>query len=450
MKLETTIQAEQSVLGALLIDNDALDRIGDLTPEHFYRHEHRTIFSEICRQFTAGRRADVITVFEKIGNQIEDCLQYLNQVASSVGSSANIGRYAAMVIDAAIKRAMLALADEMVELAGRPDDSAALLDQVAAKIELLSQHQTQKEPKRLDEMLGNYVQMIEDRMNGKIKPLATGYTDLDRKLGGGIDRGTLTVIAGRPAMGKTAFGLGLARNVSEWGCSLFLSMEMAEEQVNDRNIAALGQIPLAWLRMPGNKRDEDTIAWERLSHAFAKAGALNLFIDDQTGLNMLAIRSKARKVKRRHGLDVLVIDQLSFITGALSDKSWEAVGEYTRAMLQLAKELNIAVVLLCQLNRDCEKRPDKRPIMADLAVSGSIEQDASTIIFLYRDEVYHPDSPDKGVCEVITRKQRQGETGTVGMAYIGPQTRFEDLIGWEGRKTDTPPNRTRKGLANEL
>jgi replicative DNA helicase len=264
------------------------------------------------------------------------------------------------------------------------------------------------------DMLGNYVDTIQNRLDGKIKPIATGFTDLDRRLDGGLERGTLTVVAARPGMGKTAMGLCLARNVSVWGCSLFLSMEMSKDQVNDRNIAALGHLPIAWL----------------MTAAFAKAQELNIYIDDETGLNMIDIRNKSRSVKRKAGLDLLVIDQLSFITGGESDKSWEVVGEYTRSLLRLAKELDIAVVLLCQLNRKCEERNNKRPQLSDLAVSGSIEQDAANVIFLYRDEIYNPDSKEKGVCEVITAKQRQGEPGIVGLTYIGNQTRFEDKVNW--------------------
>jgi len=444
---ETTINAEQSVLGALLIDNDSLDRIGDLKAEHFYRHEHRTIFSEICRQFGAGKRVDVITLFETLNGKVDDCLSYLHSVTNNVGSSANIARYAAIVTDSAIKRSLAALGAEIEEIARQPQDSAVLVDLVASKVEALGQRQTQKEPKRFSESIGDYVKTLEDRMSGAIKPIATGYADLDRKLGGGVDRGALAIIAGRPAMGKTALGLSMARNASEWGSALFLSMEMPEAQVNDRNVAAIGKVSLSWLREPSDRGAADKDQWDRVTHAFSKADSLNLFIDDQTNLNMLAIRNKARKVKRRHGLDLLVIDQLSFITGAQSDKSWEAVGEYTRGLLQVAKELNIAVILLCQLNRECDKRPNKRPQMSDLGVSGSIEQDASTIIFVYRDEVYNPDSMDKGICEVIIGKQRQGETGIVGLAYIGAQTRFEDLANWTQSERPEP---RRRGLAAAL
>lgn len=433
------VYAEQSVLGALLIDNEALYRIPDLTADHFYRHDHRAIFREISRQIAAGKHADVITVFEALRDKIQDCLVYLNQLATGTASAASINRYADIVVDRAIKRSLAALGMEMQGESIEPAE--VLVDRMAAKVEALAQKKTAQEPQRLNDMLGDYVEVIQARMDGKIKPIETGFVDLDRRLDGGLERGTLSVIAARPGMGKTAMGLGIARNVAEWGASLFLSMEMPRDQVNDRNIAALGKLPISWLRRPKHDTNEDRAMFDRMTSAFARSADLNLFIDDQTSLNMLAIRSKARSVKRRQGLDVLVIDQLSFITGGESDKSWEVAGEHTRGLLALAKELNIAVVLLCQLNRKCEDRPNKRPVLSDLAVSGSIEQDAANVIFLYRDEIYNPDSQDRGVCEVITAKQRQGQTGIVGLAYIGEQTRFEDLAGWTQRAPEQEERR---------
>jgi len=444
------IQAEYSVIGALLIDNDSIDRIPDLKADHFYNHENKVYFTEICRQIAAGNRVDVITVFEALKTKITDCLQNLNTIANSVGSSANIQRYAEIIVDKAVKRSLVVISREVDDIVASGQKSAVCVDLVASKLDALAQQKTASEPKRLNDLLTGYVSTMEDRESGKIKPIETGWPDLDKKLGGGIDRGTLTVVAGRPAMGKTAFGLGIARNISYEKSSLFLSMEMVKEQVIDRNIAAIGRIPLSWLRMPTSNSPSDQQNWNNLTAAFAKAQDLNLYIDDQTSLNMLAIRNKARQVKRKNGLDCLVIDQLSFITGAQSDKTYEAVGEYTRGLVQLSKELNIAVVLLCQLNRDVEKRPNKRPMMSDLAVSGSIEQDAATIIFLYRDEVYNLDSQDKGICEVIIGKQRQGAPGVAGLAYFGDQTRFDNLAReWEPDKPEKTFKRGR-GLSDGL
>lgn len=423
-----SIRAEQAVLGALLADNDALDRIADVDGHHFYRNDHRLIFEEIKRQIVGGQRVDAITVFEQLKDKVEDCLKYLAQLRQSSVSAANITRHAAIIIDRATKRALAALSDEMRELAASPQDGATSIDLVASKLEALAKARTASEPLRIDVMLGDYADVLTRRMNGAIKPIPTGFRDLDEQLDGGLERGTLTVIAGRPGMGKTAAGLGLARNVAMDGSALFFSMEMSRHQVSDRNVAALGSVPIKWLRKP-DESEHSTNNWSAMTAAFIKAKTMNLFVDDQTGLNMLEIRAKSRAIKRKAGLDLIVVDQLSFITGGRSEKSYEAVGEHTRALVALSKELDCAVILLCQLNRECEKRNDKRPIMADLAVSGSIEQDAANIIFLYRDVVYHPDIPEHEgeVCEWHAVKQRQGSPGTIGLKYIGHLTRFDDL-----------------------
>lgn len=423
-----SIRAEQAVLGALLADNDALDRVRDLSDAHFYRHDHRTIFAELRAQIAAGQRADVITVAEAIKGRVDDCLPYLGQLLQSAVSAANITRHASIVLDKATKRALAGLSEEMREMAVSNQPAASCVDLAASRLEELAQHKTSREPVRMDAMLADYIDVLQRRMRGEIVPISTGYTHLDEQLDGGLERGTLTVIAGRPGMGKTAAGLGIARNASINGTALFFSMEMSKDQVSDRNVSAIGHIPIKWLRRP-TEHDRDTVHWDAITTAVIKARSMNLMIDDETGLNMLEIRAKARSVKRKHGLDIIVIDQLSFITGAKSDKSYEAVGEYTRALVALSKELDCAVVLLCQLNRQCETRTDKRPIMADLAISGSIEQDAANIIFLYREVVYVPDLPEheREVCEWICAKQRQGEPGTVGMKYTGYLTRFDDL-----------------------
>jgi len=436
--VKESIESEQSVLGALLIDNNALDRIPDLSVEHFYNFEHKTIFLEICKQITSGQRADVITVGNAIKSSMQDAMPYLLKIEQNTPSSVGIVRYASIVKDKAIKRALAAICDEGIEISTRHEESGILVDLVASKIELLSRNRIDKEPKRFSDMLMGYTKTIDDRLTGLIKPIATGYRDLDYRLGGGLERGTLTVIAGRPSSGKTALGLGIARNISNWGSALFLSMEMSDTQVVDRNISALGKVDIQFLRNPAKCNPEsENYNWAAMQAGFAKAQDMNLFIDDQTGLNMLQIRAKSRKVKRQHGLDVIVIDQLSFITGAQSKNQWEYIGEFTRATIQLAKELDVPVVLLAQLNRDCEKRQDKRPILADLASSGSIEQDAANVIMLYRDEIYNPDSMDKGKAEIHVVKQRQGSPGMVGLAYIGEQTRFEDLANpWEPRKEE--------------
>lgn len=421
--LPHSLEAEQSVLGALLLDNEAIYRVPELKAEHFYDFDNGRIFAEISRQIAAGTRCDALTLFDALKDHVQDCLPYLNSLMNNTPSAANIQRYAGILVDRAVKRSLIQLAGEMQGTAQGNEDAGVLIDRAASELEKLAQKKVKQEPVLIGDMLSNYVELLQARMDGTVKPIKTGFKDLDQRLDGGLERGTLTVIAARPAMGKTAMALALSRNVAEWGSACFLSMEMAAQQVNDRNIAALGRVPVSWLRKPDNDQD----AWNRVTSAFQRAQELKFYIDDQTALNMLDIRAKSRSVKRKSGLDLLVIDQLSFITGGTAENKAYELGEYTRGLMNLSKELNCAVVLLAQLNRECEKRNNKRPLMSDLSSSGSIEQDAANVIFLYRDEVYNPDTQDKGVCEVITTKQRQGEPGTVALTYVGSQTRFEDL-----------------------
>ena len=440
------LPAEQGIIGALLRDNDAVDRLGNLRAEHFYRPEHALIFREIVSQVSEKRRADVITVMAALQGRLSNAGPYLNDIAQSAPSSAHIERHVAIVIDKAIKRGLSGVAGDLSQWVASHEDAQTVADRAAARIESLSQFQTSSEPMLMGDLLTEHAETLEARSAGLIKPVSTGFPDLDRKLGGGLERGTLITVAGRPAMGKTAFGLQIARNVSEDGVAAFWSMEMPRRQVMDRNAAALGKLPLSWVKEPNSNPD----MWERLTSAYRRAKEMRLYIDDQAGMTMLQLRAKARQVKRRAGaLDCLVIDQLSFITGAESDNMAYAIGEYTRGLVALAKELDCAVVLLAQLNRKCDDRPNKRPVMSDLASSGNIEQDMATGIFLYRDEVYNPDSPDKGICEVIIGKARQGETGMVGLTYIGDQTRFESLAhGYVMRAHETPARGRR--LADNL
>jgi len=445
-----SIRAEQAVLGSLLVDNDSLDRCADLEASHFYREDHRLIFAEIQRQIAAGKRVDPMTLMNVLASRVEDCLKYCATLRMSAASAANIGRHAEIVREKADKRALVAIGIEAQELAASHQDSASCVDLVASKLEALTQRKTAHEPKLIGDTMVDYLTMIQERMAGLHKPIATGYTHFDELMGGGLERGTLTVVAARPGMGKTAFGLGIARNVAaNGGISAILSMEMAAQQINDRNMAAIGKIPLAWLRSP-SESDNDSPYWNQLSYATQKAQAMKLWIDEQAGMNMIELRAKARKIKRKSGLDILVIDQLSFIQGGDADQDWQRIGQYTRGMIEVAKSLDIAVVLLAQLNRKCEDRTDKRPIMSDLAQSGSIEQDAANIVFLYRDVIYNKETPEPEVAEIISAKQRQGVPGTVGMRYNGIFTLFDDMpYRWERKapERDQSQNKQRRGFS---
>lgn len=442
-------QAEQSIIGGLLRDNDAIDNVQYLMPEHFYVGDNQTAFAEIRQQISAGRKVDVITLADALRDRIPDAFQYLAKLHSNSPSAANIRHHAEIVLERAQRRFLMAVATDLHAAAkNAAEGPQSVCDLFAAKLDDIGQRKGSVEPVLLADSLVDYLGLIDRRMEGLVRPVETGYAALDRQLGGGLERGTLTVAAGRPGTGKTAFGLGVARNVAKDGVSLFLSMEMGRDAVIDRNIAAIGKIPLGWLRSPSHRNDE---TWERLTPAVKRVQDLRLFVDDETALSVMAIRAKARQIKRRHGLDLLVIDQLSFITAAKKhDNPAYAIGEITRALVGLSKELDCAVLLLAQLNRECEKRPNKRPIMADLALSSSIEQDAANIIFLYRDELYNENTTDKGIAEVNVAKQRQGSPGMVGLGYEAAYTRFVDLgRPWTPHR-DEPKKPAGRGLAAGL
>lgn len=444
-----SIEAEQSVLGGILADQHAFDRVaGLLEAEHFYRHDHRLIYEQIQKLSYANLLVDPITVHERLaaagkGEMIG--LPYLIQLRSTEPSGARVRTHADIVIEKAKRRHLLVLASEMQEaILNGAEEVKSIADTFVGSVENAVRMRTMQDPQRMSAMMTAYVEMIEARDLGHIKPVSTGLQDLNDKLGGGLDDGTLVVVAGRPAMGKTGFGMGLARAVVEGGgAALVLSMEMPAHQLLDRNVAAWGRIPMGVLR--SNSEIDTNTKWPALTRVIQSTLNYDLFIDDQTALSMMAIRAKCRKVKRTAGkLNLIVIDQLSFIAGSKLERRHEQVSEYTRALVALAKEMGCPVVLLCQLSRKVEERPNKRPQLSDLAESGSIEQDADTIIFLYRDEVYNMNSADKGTAEIIIGKKRNGSTGMARAAYIGEQTRFADLEkSWhpQPEKIITPPPR---------
>jgi len=441
-----SLEAEQSVIGALLRDNDAVDRIGDLRAEHFFLSDHATIFRELMRHLAAGNSCDVISLGDALHGKVGDCQRYLNSMAQSTPSAANIARYAAIVRDKAMKRGLIKFGREVAEMAaGSPEESTVLVDRVSSDLEKLAQAQIKIEPVRAGDELRSHVEEIERRMSGAVRAISTGFPDVDAKLSGGVRRGELIVLAARPKMGKTGFALNVACNAAAEHSVLVLSMEMPKAQLHDRNIASQGHIPLPHLLQPNQMTDED---WPRLTDATMKLRDLHLYLDDQGGLRLIDVRMKAKGVKRKCGLDLLVIDYLQLMEGDGDNRNSQIEG-ITRGLKALAKELDIGIILLSQLNRKLEERPNKRPIPADLRDSGAIEQDADAVLFLYRDDVYNPDSPDKGICEVDVALCRQGAPGRVALAYIGEQTRFETLA--QGWKPAPPPERRRsRGLADHL
>jgi len=442
-----SVSAEQAVIGALLRDNDAIDRIGDLRPEHFYVGDHAAIFGELMRNLAAGRSCDVISLGYALRGKVADCMPYLNSMAQSTPSAANIGRYAAIVRDKAVKRGLIRFGRDVADAAANsPEESAAMVDHASSELEKLALARTRIEPVRAADELTAHVEEIERRMEGKSRAISTGYPALDEKLSGGLRGGDLIVLAARPKMGKTALAVNVACNVALDHPVLIQSMEMPKSQLHDRNLASLGRIPLPHLLQPSKMTDED---WAGLTHASVKIAQMQLYLDDQGGQRLIDVRMKAKGVKRKHGLKLLVVDYLQLMEGDGDNRNTQIEG-ITRGLKGLAKELDIAIILLSQLNRKLEERPNKRPIPSDLRDSGSIEQDADAVVFLYRDEVYNPDSPDVGMCEVDVALCRQGAPGRVALTYIGEQVRFESLNrSWMPAPRETA-KRGSRGLAAHL
>jgi replicative DNA helicase len=443
-----SVESEQSVLGALLIDNDAIDRISDLRTEHFYRGDHRAIYAEIVGMIAAGIPADVMTVYERLSakGKSDDVggLAYLNALAQNTPGASNIARYAQIVRDRAQKRGLLTVASEIQDsVVTTPDEAVVLIDRAQEKLEKLAEARVKSEPTLAADTLGEYLTKLEERIDGKGKPIPTGLRDLDDKLGGGMNGGDLVIVAARPSMGKTALALGIANHVAVEEPALVLEMEMVIAQLQQRNLSMQGRVSMRRLREPELLTNDD---WDRITVATQRITKLKLYLDDQSALTMLEVRSKARTIKRKHGLSLLVVDYIGLMAMGSEERHDLRIGAITKGLKSLAKELNIPVIALSQLSRKCEERTDKRPIMSDLKDSGDIEADADTILFLYRDEVYHPDSMDRGIAEIIIAKQRQGETGRVAAAYIGDFTRFEDLAPGHTFGQSERPRSSRRGF----
>ncbi|MFM0044087.1 replicative DNA helicase [Paraburkholderia sediminicola] len=444
------IEAEQSVLGALLLDNDAVDRIVELRAEHFYRYDHRIIFESITRMIVAGRRADVITVYEALGTAGKDQqvggLSYLNALAQNVPGSAGIRRYAEIVIERAQLRGILCAVDEIGAMVhNRAGKTASeIIGEAQARFEPLAEARS-FEPKEVGPILTSIVEEIDARYHGaELDVTSTGFRDLDGKLGGGLRGSELIVVAGRPAMGKTAFSMCIAGHVAQGGSPvLVFSLEMSGKSLHQRNLSRIGGIPLGHV-LDGKKIvDED---WARLTHAVSVMSEMPMLVDDSSGLSVAEIVSRSRAVKRRCGLSLVVVDYLGLMTGGTEERQDLKIAGYSAGLKGLAKQLDVPVIVLAQLNRGVEQRPNKRPNMSDLRDSGAIEQDADVILMLYRDEVYNLDSPDKGTAELIIGKQRNGETGIVRLAFIGEHQKFADMAPGYVSAPRHAPEKSRRGF----
>lgn len=437
------IEAEQAVIGGLLRDNGAVDRMGDLRPAQFYRQDHRDIFAEVIRQIASGQPCDVITVSLAMPKMV-DGMRYLSDMAQSTPSSANISRHADMVRDRALRRGLIAATDEMAQLAFDPGARSAVevLDAAQSKLAALAETRTIREPVRVGDALTSHIEAMDRRYSGEEIGIPTGFKWFDDMLNGGMKRGNLVILGARPSMGKSALAQNICTNSARDYSTLFCSMEMQQTELIDRAVSALGYIPLDAL-IKGKMTDEQ---WSTYTATTISMRDMNFSIDDQPALTLLDVRGKARQVKRKQGLDLLVIDYLQLMSGA-GDNRNSQIEEISRGLKALAKELNIAVIALSQLNRSIETRTNKRPLMSDLRDSGAIEQDADVIAFLYRDEVYDPETHMRGFADLIIAKNRQGKIGDVLLEYEGQYTRFSTTH----RPRPAPREKSyKKGLAAEL
>ncbi|MBI1905590.1 MAG: replicative DNA helicase [Rhodocyclales bacterium] len=433
-----SVEAEQSLIGGILLDNAAWERVADLVNgADFYRDDHRRIYQQIARLIDLGKPADVVTVFaalEKSGEAEQaGGLAYLAEVANSTPSAANIRRYAEIVRERAILRKMATIGDEIAASALNPSgrDAKSLLDEAEAKVFEIAEAGARGSSgfvsiQPILKQVVDRVQELYDRDNpSDVTGVPTGLADLDEKTSG-LQPSDMIIIAGRPAMGKTTLALNLAEHIAV-DCRLpvaIFSMEMPGTQLAMRFISSVGRIDQTKLRT-GRLSDED---WQRLTTAMGKLYDAPLFIDETPGLNPMDLRARARRLSRQCGkLGLIVIDYLQLMTSTRDgDNRAAELSEISRSVKSLAKELHVPIIALSQLNRSLEQRPNKRPVMSDLRESGAIEQDADIIMFIYRDEVYNPDSPDKGSAELIIGKHRNGPTGMVRMTFIGECTRFEN------------------------
>ena len=433
-----SIEAEQSVLGGLMLTQEAWDKVADkLTDADFYRRDHQIIFRAIGELATKGMPCDAVTLGEWFESQgVSEAVggaRYVLELANSTPSAANIVAYADIVREKSVLRQLIdagtEIAGEAFQPEGRPaTEIVELAEQKVFRIAEAGSRGRQGFVSMRAAVKEAFRQLQERYENrSPITGMPTGFTDFDHKTAG-LQPGDLIIVAARPSMGKTALALNMAEYaaIKTGKAAAVFSMEMSSSQLAFRLISSLGRINQQHLRT-GDLADEE---WPRVTSAITMLSEAKIFIDDTPSLSPLELRARARRLKREHDLGIIMIDylQLMQVPGNKENRATE-ISEISRSLKALAKELNVPVIALSQLNRSLEQRTDKRPVMADLRESGAIEQDADVIVFIYRDEYYNQDSTEKGIAEIIIGKQRNGPTGTVKLTFLGQYTRFENFAG---------------------
>ena len=432
-----SIEAEQSLIGGLMLDALAWDKIADvITADDFYRKDHRLIFTAIAGLIDSGSPCDVVTVSEHLDSRGEldnaGGLEYLATLSNETAGAANARAYAKILRERSTLRALISAGNEIAGSAFTNDGrtAAEVLEDAEKMVFEIADKGTRgkKGFKSLKDILPGAVDRIDllHQSDGDITGISTGYNEFD-KMTAGLQPGDLVIVAGRPSMGKTALAVNMAENAaigSKVPTAIF-SMEMPAEQLAFRMISSLGRVDQTHLRT-GNFPDED---WSRINTAVQLMSDAPIFIDDTPSLSPGEIRARARRLQREHGLGLIVVDylQLMQVPGNKENRATE-ISEISRGLKALAKELSCPVIALSQLNRSVEQRTDKRPVMSDLRESGAIEQDADLILFIYREEVYNQDTPRKGIADIVIAKQRNGPIGDFPLTFVGRYTKFENWV----------------------
>ena len=430
-----SIEAEQSVVGAMLMDKDAITTSSEIiSGNDFYQSAYGVIFDSMVELYNEGKPVDLITLQERLREKDVPeeiaSLEFVRDLMTMVTTSANVKYYAQIVADKSVMRKLIRLNEEIANTCYAGKESLeAVLEKTEKSIFELLQRRNTGEFVPIKQVVLNALERIEkaSRSKGTVTGIPTGFIDLDYKLSG-LQPSDLVLIAARPSMGKTAFVLNIAQYIAfkkERGVAVF-SLEMSKEQLVNRLFSLESQVDAQSIRT-GNMKDSD---WEKLIEGAGIIGRSRLIIDDTPGISISELRSKCRKYKLEHELDVVIIDYLQLMTGSVG-KSQESrqqeISEISRSLKGLARELNVPVIALSQLSRAVESRPDKRPMLSDLRESGAIEQDADVVMFIYRDEYYNKDSEFKRQAEIIIAKQRNGPVGTVNLAWLGEYTKFANL-----------------------
>lgn len=434
------VESEQAVLGCLLRDNAAIDRI-DLAETDFYRHDHRLIWIAITGLIDQHKPADVITVAESLGDELDRVggLAYIVDLSGNSPATENVKHYAKTVKDRAMLRRLAEASVRIGDLAYAGGDAYEAVAEAQQAVMELDTTEAASESVSLKEALRGMVERVDAAYHGNAPVMPTGFTDLDAKIVG-LEPGDVIVVAGRPSMGKTAFAMQIAEQVSETEPVQVFSLEMGAQQLAMRQAAGIGKIDLMKLRT-GQLNDDE---WQRLTYALGKLSSRPMYIDDRSSMSVAQIRARARQTKRKHGLSLVVVDYIGLVDAPGENRA-TAVAAVSRGIKAMARELGVPVILLCQLNRQVTGRTNHRPVLSDLRESGAIEQDADLILLLHRDDYYDPDSQWKGVAECIIGKQRNGPTGIVPLSFSAESARFGNFAG-RYEPDEHKPAKARRGF----